>query len=282
MTFLEFARSHGLIVDALIEGRWARTKTMDKERKRNGSYKFLGDIGFVQNHATMDGVAIWHLDGKTERIDSSEWKARQAIAMANEEARQSEAREVAAGMVSRAVTDVHPYLVAKGFPDELGLVLDGELLIPMRDFRLYKRLNSLQRIAEDGKKLFLPGGKAKGSVFFLGPFMARERWLVEGYATGLSVRLALRELRRDAQIVICFSASNLSHLGQAVKPLGIPAFVFADHDESDAGEKAAIDSGLPWVMAPEVGDANDWHQRYGVRALVKVIRDISVKERQSA
>jgi hypothetical protein len=26
----------------------------DKPKKRNGSYKFLGDVGFVQNHATMD------------------------------------------------------------------------------------------------------------------------------------------------------------------------------------------------------------------------------------
>ena len=273
MNFLQFAEAHGLIVDALIEGRWVRVKTIDKQRKRNGSYKYLGNIGFVQNHATMDGVAIWHENGKSERID--QWKARQAIAKAEQEAKQTEARATAATMLNRAVVDVHPYLKTKGFPAERGLVLDGDLLIPMREFRLYKQLNSLQRISADGDKLFLPSGKAKGSVFFIGPFMAKERWLVEGYATGLSVRQALRELRRDAQIVVCFSASNLSHVGRLVKPLSIPAFAFADHDESEAGEKAAVDSGLPWVMAPEVGmDANDWSQRYGLRSLVKLIREV--------
>ena len=141
----------------------------------------------------------------------------------------------------------------------------------------------MQRISADGQKLFLPGGKAKGSVCYIGPFLARERWLVEGYATGLSVRQALRELHRDAQVVVCFSASNLTHVGRLAKPLSIPAFVFADHDESDAGEKAAIDSGLPWVMAPDMGmDANDWARQYGIRSLVKLIRELKSEPQNSA
>jgi putative DNA primase/helicase len=105
-------------------------------------------------------------------------------------------------------------------------VLDGELLIPMREFRHYAQINSVQRIAADGTKLFLPGGKAKGSVFFIGPLLAQERWLVEGYATGLSVRAALRELHREAQVVVCFSAGNLAHVGRLVKELRPKAYVF--------------------------------------------------------
>jgi len=34
MTFLDFAAEHGLIIDQLVEGRWARVKTTDKEKKR--------------------------------------------------------------------------------------------------------------------------------------------------------------------------------------------------------------------------------------------------------
>jgi phage/plasmid primase-like uncharacterized protein len=51
-------------------------------------------------------------------------------------------------------------------------------------------------------------------VFFIGPIRCSERWLVEGYATGLSVRAALRELHREAQVVVCFSAFNLAHVGR--------------------------------------------------------------------
>ncbi len=273
MNFLDFAAEHGLIIDGLVEGRWARVKTTDKPKKRNGSYKYLGEVAFVQNHGTMPEVAVWHPDGKVEKIDKAAMRRRMAQTAQQERERQEDAREFAEGMVKRAVLDVHPYLAAKGFPEEKGLVLDGELLIPMREFKLYRQINSVQRIAADGTKLFLSGGKAKGSVFFIGPFMARERWLVEGYATGLSVRAALRELHREAQVVCCFSASNLAHVGALAKVLQPIAYVMADCDESKAGEEAAIACGLPWVMPPEVGtDANDYQQRHGVRALAKLIR----------
>lgn len=146
-------------------------------------------------------------------------------------------------------------------------------MVPMREFTLYKRINSIQRIAADGSKLFLSGGKAKGSVFFIGPYMAHERWLVEGYATGLSLLAALHELHRKAQVVVCFSAGNLAHVGRLVKELRPKAYVFADNDKSGAGAKAAEETGLPWLMAPDEGfDANDYAQKYGVGALAKLIR----------
>lgn len=280
MTFIDFAAAHGLVIDSLREGRWVRVKTTDKPKKRNGSYKFLGDIGFVQNHATMESVAVWRDGARAGFVDKSELRARAAITQAQEKARQYEARERAEDMVKRAAVSTHPYLAAKGFPTETGLVLEEELLIPMREFRLYKQINSLQRISPDGKKLFLPGGKAKGSVFFIGPYMAHERWLVEGYATGLSVRAALRELHSDAQVVVCFSASNLAHVGRVVSEFRSKAFVVADNDASNAGEEAAEQTGLMWGMPGDVGtDANDMHQRHGIRALAELLHEIRTAER---
>ena len=275
MTFLDFAAAHGLIIDSLVEGQWKRVKTTDKPKKRNGSYKFMGEVGFLQNHATMDKVAVWRPDGVVERIDRAAMRKMQAKSAAEERFRQTQAREVAEKMVKRASLATHPYLVSKGFPLEQGLVLDGELLIPMREFSLYRQFNSLQRISADGTKLFLPGGKAKGSVFFIGPFVARERWLVEGYATGLSVRAALRELHREAQVVVTFSASNLAHVGRLVANLQPVAYVFADNDKSGAGAKAAEETGLPWAMpAAEGMDANDLHTQQGLRTLVALIRQV--------
>jgi hypothetical protein len=78
MTFLDFAAEHGLLIDNLVEGRWARVKTTDHPKKRNGAYKFLGDVGFVQNHATMEKVAVWQADGKVEKIDRSAMRKRMA------------------------------------------------------------------------------------------------------------------------------------------------------------------------------------------------------------
>lgn len=275
MTFLDFASAHGLVIDSVIEGRWVRVKTADKSRKRNGAYKFLGDVAFVQNHATMDKVAVWRPDGSFEKVDRAAMRRIMAQNAAQERARQEQAARTAEEMVKRASFDAHPYLAAKGFPDERGLVLDGELLIPMREFSLYRQINSIQRIAQDGSKLFLPGGKARGSVFFIGPYVAHERWLCEGYATGLSIRAALKHLHRDAQIVVCFSAGNLAHVGKLVKQLRPKAFVMADNDQSGAGEKAAIDTGLPWIQPMNVGmDANDFHMTYGARALAELIRTV--------
>lgn len=275
MTFLDFASAHGLIIDRLVEGRWARVKTTDKIKKRNGSYKFMGDVGFVQNHATMEKVAVWKPDGRVEQVDRAAMRRMMAESARIERERQQDARAKAEDMVKAAKLEPHPYLAAKGFPTEKGLVLEGELLIPMREFTLYRQINSVQRIKADGSKLFLPGGKAKGSVFFIGPMVPRERWLCEGYATGLSTRAALRLLYRDAQIIVCFSAGNLAHIGQLVKNLNCPAYVMADNDASGAGAKAAAETGLPWVMSPLGGeDANDLHQRAGLRALANLIRDV--------
>jgi putative DNA primase/helicase len=272
LSFIAHAAAHGLIIhDLIADGRWHRVPTDDKPRKRNGAYLFDGQRGVVKNFATMQDYAAYRDGANVGKVDKSMLRAQRVIRDAETKAKQDEARRDADGMVKRATPQTHPYLVKKGFPEERGLVLDGELLIPMREFSRYRTLNSLQRISADGSKLFLPGGKAKSSVFFIGPMVANERWLVEGYATGLSVRAALRELHRTAQVIVCFSASNLAHIGRLVRN---PSYVMADNDESGAGEKAAKDTGLPFVMPPEVGtDANDMHQRDGLRALANLIRD---------
>lgn len=274
MNFLDFIAAHGLIVEHLIEGRWVRVKTVDHPKKRNGAYRFLGDVGFVQNHATMDRVAVWRNGSNAGFMDRSELRARQAISRAHDKALQSEARAKAQALLERCRIETHPYLAAKGFPDELVHVLDSRMLVPMRSFRNYRQLNSVQFISAAGEKKFLTGGQAKGSVFEIGPSRAKERWLVEGFATALTVRLALEKLYREVLVIVCFSAGNVAYIGRLVKMMDWKAFVFADNDESGAGAKAAAETGLPWLMAPEVGmDANDWHQRHGIAEVAKLIRN---------
>lgn len=269
MNFLDFAAAHGLRIHSLIaDGRWHRCPTEDKPRKRNGAYLWDGDRGVVKNFATMQDYAAYREGARVGPVDKAALRARRAIAEAETRAKQVEARQKAVDMLKRAAIGPHPYLAAKGFPDEVGFVLDGELLIPMRDFNAYRNVLSVQRIAESGSKLFLPGGKTKGAVFLLGTNV-RERWLCEGFATALSLRAALRYLHRDASIVVCFSASNLTFIGRQIKR----GFVMADNDDSMAGEMAARESGLPFVMPPVVGmDANDYQKAEGLARLAKLIR----------
>ena len=64
MTFIDFCRLHGVLIDTLPQiGVWRRYKTEDKPGHRNGAVKFMGDHGFVQNHATMTEVAAWQAEG---------------------------------------------------------------------------------------------------------------------------------------------------------------------------------------------------------------------------
>ena len=274
--FPQFAAAHGLRIDHLEEGRWVRVKTEDKPSKKNGAYKFLGDIGFVQNHATMVDVAIWRNE-ESETVDREAFARRmrelRAADRKVEAERHAKASKEASALIAKCVSRPHAYLAKKGFPNAVGLVnWAGDLIIPMRDLADYGVVNSLQRIREDGSKAFLPGGKAKGSVFVLGKGAWQERWLVEGYATGLSVYAALSDLRRPAEVVICFSAGNLRHVAAQVKR---PAFVMADNDASGTGQEAAGATGLPWGMPEAPGtDANDLHASKGLRALVGLVGGI--------
>ena len=184
------------------------------------------------------------------------------------EKRAQQAACTAETMLQQACFGPHPYLERKGFPEVHGLILDEQLLVPMRDFRTYK-LQSLQLISEDGAKKFLPGGRASHAVYkMLGN--GGERWYCEGYATGLSIVAALRHLYRDRQSEawVCFSAANIPKVALSQRR----SYVITDHDLNGVGEKYARKTGLPYWLPPEVGDANDFHQRYGVEALAEELR----------
>ena len=183
-----------------------------------------------------------------------------------ERKRRQDAADKAADLMKRATHTWHPYLVAKGFPEERGFVVDDLFLVPMRDIET-GRINSVQMIDAHGGKKFLPGGKAKGSVFMLGT--GSPTFLCEGYATALSVRAALRSLYSPARVVVCFSAANLKPVSERTGD-----FVVADNDESNAGRLWAERTGLPYWMPPEIGDANDFHMRHGLRALAEALNGL--------
>ena len=200
----------------------------------------------------------------------------------------------AADMLRRAKLETHPYLAAKGFPEQRMMVLDEQLLVPLRPIEDYRQLASLQLIRPDGAKKYLYGGRAAKCVYHLG--RGGERWWCEGLATALSVQAALLSVHRRARVTVCFSASTLAQVARG-------GFVVTDHDwwrcrnghrwddpgtcpecglpgTKPAGLKAAEAAGRPWWQPPAPGtDANDHHMRYGLDDLAKNLLRLIWQER---
>lgn len=260
MDFIAFCRAHGILIDAVPRiGVWRRYPTEDHPNKRNGAVKFMGDHAFVQNHATATEVSVWKTDAEV-KID------RQAIAnqakRAEEDIRrkQREAAAKAQWILKQSQFAKHDYLKAKGFPDEQGNIWKTEdtelLVIPMR---AGGQLVGCQLVDPAGGKKFLFGQQTSGAEFVFdnkGMHIA-----CEGYATALSVRLALKSLKIPYTLHVCFSAGNMVKIAGKL-PRG---FIVADNDASGTGERVAQQIGWPYWMPPEVGmDANDWQQKVGI------------------
>lgn len=263
MNFIDFCRAHGVIIDSHPPvGVWKRFKTTDKPMHRNGAVKFMGDHGFVQNHATMQDVSSWRAEGESamahQEVQRIAREASQEIAKGN-----ARAAAEAARILSECRTTTHAYAASKGFPDERMNVWKTDAgplaIIPMF---IDGKLVGVQKITEAGEKKFLHGQRSGGAQFVFANRGAHI--LCEGYATALSARYALQNVKRPYTIHVCFSAGNMKKVAAAL-PGGI---VLADNDESKTGERTAREIGWPFWMSDRVKeDANDYHQRAGLFAL---------------
>ena len=182
-------------------------------------------------------------------------------------------------LIRASTFEEHTYLVRKGFPDERGLVVSGEtvnttlgwdwvdaevgfLLIAVRSAR--NAVQSVQLIAPNGEKRFLPGGQIAGGRYEISTHrFSALRWYVEGYMTGISVREALRELRWTDGVVVCFSDHNLQTLATA----DARALVIADHDQWKCPSCSWRWSGSwPQHQCPKCGERSGLGKPAGERA----------------
>lgn len=257
MRFEDFARSHGLIMNALHFDRWVPTPTEDHPRSSNGRYKFLGNVGWVQNWATMDKPVTWFADG--HNASSPEVKERINDSHRQRQESADKASAKAGWIMHQTQLGTHPYLERKGFPDEQGNVWekDGKriLVIPMR---IDNRLVGVQLIDDEGNKKFLHGQTTKGASFCMNakgiPIFC------EGYATGLSIREVMKSNNLKYSIYVCFSASNMKFVAGTIRE----GVIVADNDPNHVGENTAIETGKPYWISPTVGeDFNDYHKRVG-------------------
>lgn len=282
MNFCEFAASVGLLSSSFVaDGRIHRCATIKHPRSKNGAYMLDGKRGFAMDWAETGNVQWWNdKDAKpwTDQ-EKKDWANQRRIAEKKKIERHDAAASKASQMLSECSIDTHAYLRSKQLPETQGMVFtDGSLLIPMRDC-LTNKLNGVQSIFlnEDRDrfvKKFLPGMKAKGSVFKIGS--GKKIILVEGYATGLSVHNAARQMRIDASVVCCFSANNMTFVAKSTGD-----FVMADNDASKTGENSAIETGLPWVMPEQAGmDWNDVHATSGLMTVCLALKDLLTKKHE--
>lgn len=258
--------------------RWVRFPGIGKGKaNRSGWCRMISATLAVFGDWSSDMKATWtddsrSVDAATIRAANQAHRDAQLIFRRQQKATQDSAASQAQAMLDRATPAIHPYLARKGFPELMGLVLDGNLLIPMRaEAGPQWEMCSVQSITPDGGKRFLFGGRAKGAIHRLGSLAAKRVVLCEGYATGLSIKAALDKLPYTHAVIVCFSASNLVYMAKTFPR----AVVCADNDASCTGEQAAIASGLKWTMPYEIGtDFNDLHVNMGIYVVVERMREL--------
>ena len=253
--FINFARDYGLILSNIEYDKWIATPTDDHPHKRNGRYKFLGDVGWVQNWATMEKPVTWFAQGQNKET------VRKVIKQSSDK-RDIEARkasEKAEWILSQCSLNLHPYFEKKGFPTEMGNVWDKDgqqiLVIPMRN---QERIVGCQLINHEGEKKFLYGQTSKGATFTINA--EGTPIFCEGFATGLSIRNVMKSMNLPYCIYICFSASNMQFVASNIRG----GIIIADNDTNGVGERFAKDTGKPYWISETVGeDFNDYHMRVG-------------------
>ena len=254
MDFNQFAEMHGLMIGSLVMDRWVRVSTQDKPHKKNGSYIWYGMTGAIMNWAVHDKPIQWR-SREPYRPDPLA-KAKRDKQIKEREERQSKAMNKANYIIENAVLQTHKYLNKKGFQSK-GLVWNNLLVIPMR---INDKIVGCQLIDPEGSKRFLKGQITKGASFKMGD--KGVNILVEGMATGLSVRRAMKELKQNAVIHVCFSASNMIEISKNFAS----AIVVADND--DVGINTAKKIGFPyWVSDVRGFDFNDAEKKDGTKSV---------------
>lgn len=266
MQFIDFCRDRGLVLNhTQDDGKWHRVPTTDHPHKRNGAYKSLGGIGFVQNHATMQEVETWRGVG-----DFDARKQREIIIRSNRVAAQKahNAAMKARELLSRSSLKKHSYMHLKGWEDNAVNVYERDgmevAIIPMF---VNGKLSTVQEIYfHDAKwhKKFLFGGITKNAVHVIGN--GSVPIYCEGYATGITAFQAAKKAGISCKVVVCFSAHNM--INMATKT----GVVIADNDESGTGENAAKKIGLPYWISKKIG--NDLNDDYIDRGLFAISNDL--------
>lgn len=266
--FIEFCRAHGVIIDHTPPvGRWCRYKTTDKPKRRNGAVKYLGDVGFVQNHALQTGVAIWRADRPSDPIEQQRRRSEQRQLRSAEARQQAQAIWNARKVFQRCapLRGGHPYLEAKGLTMDgcaglrVGTVEDVRSLMQWdRNYEdddatilmvpAYKGTNlvSVQMIWPDGRKLYARYCPMQGATFML----RRPGAAITAHCEGLATGLAVFQSVPLANVVVYFDLGNMVRTAPTLDITGMQV-VCADNDHATYEKMRIAHEADPTKRPPE-------------------------------
>lgn len=177
---------------------------------------------------------------------------------------------------SKPAPQDHPYLQRKNVKPHGVRVCHSALVIPLEDSA--GKLHSLQSIAANGEKKFLPGGRVTGCYFVIGNPAGTPLCIAEGFATGASVHEAT-----GYPVAVAFNAGNLEPVAKALRGKfpDLELILCADDDVSTDGNpgftkaKAAAAAVGAKLAKPDFGterpdgvtDFNDLMRLRGVDAV---------------
>ncbi len=219
----------------------------DKRNQRTGSYQLRIDddfgFGWFRNFRIGESVN-WH--SKSDRTYTAEeraaWKykaERDRAALEAERDREADnAAEKAVRLWDKANTIVngHTYLARKGILAYVGPARLRSNLLVIPAYNARNTLRTLQFIASDGEKRFLTGGEKSGCFC---PIAAKtddrsKIVICEGYATGISIRLATM-----MPVIVAFDAGNLTPVAEIFRKRypDSEIIIAADNDAFTVGHR---------------------------------------------
>jgi putative DNA primase/helicase len=171
------------------------------------------------------------------------------------------------GYLQRKGIGAHVLRLYSGDLEIAGMRCHDALIVPIRD--VTGALQTLEFIAENGDKRYLPGGRKAGGYLALGK-PADVLLIAEGVATGASLHQATGHAT-----AIAFDAGNMRAVAEALRDK-FPAakiVIAGDNDANGVGQRAAQEAAIAvkgYVTLPEQ-EGTDWNDVF-VSQGVEVIR----------
>lgn len=247
---------------------WSREADSFKESDARAVWKSFRGTGISIASLIHEAKQYGFKDDKTYQPPTREQieaKARAAAERNTQDGKErikaaQDAARKADWILSQCAREKHAYMQLKGFSDIEVLVWRPQDEVNLMCIPMYVngKLCGVQMIDKAGGKKYLSGQITANAEYCIdsGVLNALD-WWVEGYASGLSLQACLHALKLRYRIHVTFSAGNLKRMAHS-------GYVVADNDASNTGAMAAQATGLPYFLAPGVGnDINDMHQQDG-------------------
>lgn len=214
----------------------------DRPRTQNGEYCLRIDadgfaVGWYKSYKHHPDAISW--SSKSKKRMSAEDKAEHARRLeADRVRRQAEdaamrehaRREIARMWEESTDADSHPYLTKKGLTGVSAKVwfdshrMEDAILVPA-----YKAgdMVGMQKIYQDGAKMFVPSSDLDGSWFSIGGDIHESEHVAicEGYATGQTIHQAT-----GWPVAVAFNAGNMVKVAKAVAAVHTGVVICADND----------------------------------------------------